>query len=65
MPALNPFRFPNPIDQAEVALTACGDDFMKARDQAADNYVHANSPRDAAYWLEVLAVFDMEGKAEA
>lgn len=65
MPAMNPVRFPNPVDQAEVCLTSCGDDFMEARARCADNYVRARNEQDAKFWLEVLGVFDMEGKAEA
>lgn len=63
MPSLDPFRMLNPVDQAEVALSACHDDFVIAREQVADNYVHARNESDARYWWEVLEVF--EGKAQA
>lgn len=63
MPSLNPIRMLNPVDQAEVALSACNDDFTVARGQVADNFVYARTERDAQYWWEVLEVF--EGKAQA
>ena len=60
-----PLRVLDPVMQAVTVLSVCEDDYHKARERAAANYVQAATKADADYWYEVLEVFDLEGKAEA
>jgi hypothetical protein len=54
MPSLNSFRLIDPVDQAEVLLTACEDDVRAAFEQAASNFQNARTEAESIHWFGVL-----------
>jgi len=56
MPTLQCMRLPLPVNEEQVLVSICDDDIALARSEAAQNYRHAETDNEAAFWFGVIEV---------
>jgi len=65
MPTLQPIRLPIPVHEAQVLIAICDDDIARARSEASQNYRHAQTDNEAAFWFGVLEVLTPSARPQA